>query len=108
MVKPQLDLPSILIKSMQPTPVRNKFHEHIHMSKVDYGMEPAEHVSLGASSTDLVTVAVAIHWFNFDEFYREVKRVPQAGRHSGCLDIQPSRNFPGDRFIRSTGITMKY
>src|SRR6266508_1690892 len=23
----------------------------------------------------LVTVAVAIHWFNFDEFYREVKRV---------------------------------
>ena len=28
-----------------------------------------------ASSVDLVTVAVAIHWFNFDEFYREVKRV---------------------------------
>jgi ubiquinone/menaquinone biosynthesis C-methylase UbiE len=43
--------------------------------KVDYGVEPAEHVSLGASSTDLVTVAVAIHWFNFDEFYRDVKRV---------------------------------
>src|SRR6266498_5054641 len=44
-------------------------------AKVDYSVEPAEHVSLGASSTDLVTVAVAIHWFNFDEFYREVKRV---------------------------------
>jgi Methylase involved in ubiquinone/menaquinone biosynthesis len=44
-------------------------------AKVDYGMEPAEHVSLSASSTDIVTVAVAIHWFNFDEFYREVKRV---------------------------------
>lgn len=43
--------------------------------KVDYRVEPAEHVSLNASSTDLVTVAVAIHWFNFDEFYREVKRV---------------------------------
>jgi SAM-dependent methyltransferase len=42
---------------------------------VDYGVEPAEHVSLDTSSTDLVTVAVAIHWFNFDEFYREVKRV---------------------------------
>ena len=38
-------------------------------------MEPAEHVSLATSSADLVTVAVAIHWFNFDEFYREVKRV---------------------------------
>ena len=44
-------------------------------SKVDYRVEPAEHVSLNTSSVDLVTVAVAIHWFNFDEFYREVKRV---------------------------------
>ncbi|HSB01840.1 MAG TPA: class I SAM-dependent methyltransferase [Anaerolineales bacterium] len=43
--------------------------------KVDYHVEPAEHVSLNTSSADLVTVAVAIHWFNFDEFYREVKRV---------------------------------
>src|SRR5215207_1879848 len=34
--------------------------------KVDYRIEPAEHVSLAASSTDLVTVAVAVHWFNFD------------------------------------------
>jgi ubiquinone/menaquinone biosynthesis C-methylase UbiE len=43
--------------------------------KVEYRVEPAEHVSLNDSSADLVTVAVAIHWFNFDEFYREVKRV---------------------------------
>ena len=43
--------------------------------KVDYHVEPAEHASLSASSVDLVTVAVAVHWFNFDEFYREVKRV---------------------------------
>jgi len=43
--------------------------------KVDYHVEPAEQVSLQTSSADLVTVAVAIHWFNFDEFYREVKRV---------------------------------
>ena len=43
--------------------------------RVEYQVEPAEHVSLHASSADLVTVAVAIHWFNFDEFYREVRRV---------------------------------
>ncbi len=42
---------------------------------VDYHVEPAEHVSLNDSTVDLVTVSVAIHWFNFDEFYREVKRV---------------------------------
>jgi ubiquinone/menaquinone biosynthesis C-methylase UbiE len=43
--------------------------------KVEYHVEPAEHVSLQDASVDLVTVAVAIHWFPFDEFYREVKRV---------------------------------
>ena len=43
--------------------------------KVTYQVASAEHVALGDSSVDLVTVAVAIHWFNFDEFYREVKRV---------------------------------
>jgi SAM-dependent methyltransferase len=43
--------------------------------KVDYHVEPAEAVSLPDSSVDLITVAVALHWFNFDDFYREVKRV---------------------------------
>lgn len=47
--------------------------------KVDYRVEPAERVSLNTASTDLVTVAVAVHWFNFDEFYREVKRVLKPG-----------------------------
>lgn len=47
---------------------------HVH-EKVKYHVEPAEHVSLDDSSVDLITVAVAIHWFNFDEFYREVRRV---------------------------------
>ena len=42
---------------------------------VSYHVEPAEHVSLDDASVDLVTVAVAIHWFHFDEFYREVRRV---------------------------------
>jgi SAM-dependent methyltransferase len=46
---------------------------------VEYHVEPAEHVSLDGSSADLVTVAVAIHWFNFDEFYREVRRVLKPG-----------------------------
>ena len=49
-------------------------HAYPH-EKVSYHAEPAEHVSLKDSSADLVTVAVAIHWFNFDEFYSEVRRV---------------------------------
>ena len=47
----------------------------IQHPNVEYHVESAEHVSLSVSSVDLVTVAVAVHWFNFDEFYREVKRV---------------------------------
>ena len=47
---------------------------HPH-ENVEYHVEPAEHVLLSDSIVDLVTVAVAIHWFNFDQFYREVKRV---------------------------------
>lgn len=47
---------------------------HAH-EKVDYRVEPAEHTSLEDCSVDLVTVAVAVHWFDLDEFYREVRRV---------------------------------
>jgi SAM-dependent methyltransferase len=47
--------------------------------RVQYRVEPAEHVSLDDSSVDLVTVAVAIHWFDFDKFYREVRRVLKPG-----------------------------
>jgi SAM-dependent methyltransferase len=40
-----------------------------------YKVEPAEKVTLQNNSVDLVTVAVAVHWFNYDEFYPEVIRV---------------------------------
>jgi SAM-dependent methyltransferase len=51
---------------------------HPH-DNVDYHVEPAEHVSLASDSADLVTVAVAVHWFDFDRFYSEVKRVLKPG-----------------------------
>jgi len=43
--------------------------------KVEYHVENAEQVSLKSGSADLVTVAQAVHWFDFDKFYAEVKRV---------------------------------
>lgn len=43
--------------------------------KIIFKNEPAEKVSLAEKSTDLVTVAAAVHWFNFEKFYTEVKRV---------------------------------
>ncbi len=42
---------------------------------VSYRVEKAEHTSLLSQSVDLVTVANALHWFDFDLFYEEVQRV---------------------------------
>jgi SAM-dependent methyltransferase len=43
--------------------------------RINFRVEPAENVSLGNSTADLVTVAVAVHWFDLEKFYNEVKRV---------------------------------
>jgi len=40
-----------------------------------YKLESAEHTSFGESQFDLITVAQAIHWFDFDAFYKEVYRI---------------------------------
>jgi ubiquinone/menaquinone biosynthesis C-methylase UbiE len=43
--------------------------------KVDYRVATAESSGLADHSIGLVTVAQAIHWFDFDRFYAEVNRV---------------------------------
>lgn len=43
--------------------------------KITYKVEKAENCSLANNSVDLITVAQALHWFNFEKFYSEVKRV---------------------------------
>lgn len=42
---------------------------------VDYRAEPAEATSISPASVDLVTAGTAAHWFEFDAFYAEVRRV---------------------------------
>jgi ubiquinone/menaquinone biosynthesis C-methylase UbiE len=48
------------------------------LSNVIYKIEAAEKTSF-PDAFDLVTVAQAIHWFDFDKFYAEVKRVLKPG-----------------------------
>jgi SAM-dependent methyltransferase len=43
--------------------------------RVAYRVMPAERTDLANASVDLVTVAQALHWFDFDRFYGEVRRV---------------------------------
>ncbi len=47
--------------------------------RITYLVEPAERSSLTDGSVDIVTVGVALHWFNFELFYPEVKRVLKKG-----------------------------
>ena len=86
--------------------------------RINYRVEPAEKISLRDSSTDLVTVAAAVHWFNFDKFYAEVKRVLKPGgiisvwgyhlfKINPSIDILLNKYF--DRtFISHKGICFKY
>lgn len=50
--------------------------EHPHIT---YHVERAEHSLLPDHSTDLITVAQALHWFDFERFYTEVRRVLKPG-----------------------------
>ena len=42
---------------------------------VEYRVASAERSGLEAGSVDAITVATALHWFDFEAFYREVERV---------------------------------
>jgi ubiquinone/menaquinone biosynthesis C-methylase UbiE len=42
---------------------------------VEYLKCPAEETPFEANSFDLITVAQALHWFDFERFFREVKRI---------------------------------
>lgn len=50
-----------------------------HYANVKYQQALAEKSGLKARSVDLTTVAQAIHWFDFDKFYEEVRRVSAEG-----------------------------
>ena len=46
---------------------------------VEYCVASAEFSGLPENSADIVTVAQALHWFNIENFYTEVKRVLKPG-----------------------------
>lgn len=48
-------------------------------SKIRYEVFSAEKTTLKDNSIDLVNTAQALHWFNFDEFYKEVRRILRKG-----------------------------
>jgi SAM-dependent methyltransferase len=86
---------------------REQIQFAIPHEKVEYRVEPAEGTTIEAHSADLITVGVAIHWFEFDPFYVEVRRVAKPGAVIGVWtydypSIFPAVNLIIDRYNRET------
>ena len=47
----------------------------VRKANIEYIICPAEQTPFPANTFNLITVATAVHWFQFDTFYREIKRV---------------------------------
>ncbi|HEX7916295.1 class I SAM-dependent methyltransferase [Rudaea sp.] len=60
-------------------PSANQIDDAELHTNIDYRVEPAERSSLADASASLVTVAQALHWFDHDAFYAEVRRVLKPG-----------------------------
>lgn len=48
-------------------------------NNIRYFSAPAEKSGLADQSVDLITVATALHWFNLEAFYQEVRRILKPG-----------------------------
>ena len=46
---------------------------------IEYSIAKAEETSFAENTFDLITVAQAIHWFDFEKFYTELNRVAKSG-----------------------------
>ncbi len=75
--------------------------------KIIYSLQPAEMTDFPDHHFDLVTVAQAIHWFDFTKFYQEVERVLKkdgllAVIGYGLLSVSPSVDLVLNHFYSQT------
>ncbi len=60
---------------MATDPSRQQIEKALPHERISYSVATAEESGLEAESIDLIVVAQALHWFDFERFYREVRRV---------------------------------
>lgn len=60
-------------------PSRDQLKLAVPHERIEYRLERAEEVLLEAGSVDLVTAAVAAHWFDLGNFYETVRRAAVPG-----------------------------
>jgi ubiquinone/menaquinone biosynthesis C-methylase UbiE len=56
-------------------PSEKQISNAIQHSAIEYHVEKAERSLLHDGSVDLITCSQSLHWFDFENYYREVKRV---------------------------------
>ena len=90
-------------------PSANQIENAEAKPNIEYRVEPGEQCSLPAASADLVTVAQALHWFDFPRFFAEAARVLKPGgvlaawAYSDCR-VTPAIDVLKDRvFVDLTG-----
>lgn len=54
---------------------QQQLNNAIRQPNIHYSVQTAEKTNFPDNSFDLISVAQAIHWFNFEAFYKEVARV---------------------------------
>lgn len=58
-------------------PSEKQIRNAISHEKIKYVVAPAEQTDIAPQSVDLIVVAQALHWFDHEKFYAEVRRVAQ-------------------------------
>ena len=76
--------PTILKRFMPPISVSSNWTMPIAEDNIFYSISPAEKTSFPDHQFDLITVGQALHWFDRDRFYEEVRRV---GKPGGLLAV---------------------
>lgn len=62
-------------KTVEATDISNQqLANAIRFPNINYSNQPAEATNFQDAAFDLITVAQAIHWFDFDRFYSEARR----------------------------------
>ena len=59
--------------------------------RITWRVEAAESTSIASGTVDLVTIATALHWFDHDLFYAEVRRVAAPGGAIAAWVYTPPR-----------------
>lgn len=53
---------------------QQQIHNALQADNIQYSVQPAEQTNFDNELFDLIVVAQAIHWFDFEKFYSEVRR----------------------------------